>query len=412
MNEKSILVIFPGPIFPIKMASQVRVYYMIRKLSQDHIVDVAGFIKTDDELEESKKNLTNICRHFYPIFKLNSGNNFLKKVILRLKFIFLSSFFHLPMELFYNTQKIYLNQLMNIIRKNDYDIVQVEYWFMGKLFRLLDDHVFKVIDTHDILHEKREQEFKQGRTSKKLKNLYKKITVYKNLELSNLKIADALIAISKYEYNKLKNLAECKNTILIPTGQHIEYFKNYPVFPENNTILFYGSMSSASNISAFFRFWNNIYPKIKNTNKNVRVLVVGANPPKSIIKLANNDAIIVTGYVKDVRRYLAKASILILPLDVAAGFRSRVVEAMAIGIPVIGTPKALDSIEMISGIHGYISDSNEEIANIAIKILNNSELRDNMSKECKKFVAEKYSIEATYGKLSKFYSGLILNKNI
>ena len=66
----------------------------------------------------------------------------------------------------------------------------------------------------------------------------------------------------------------------------------------------------------------------------------------------------------------------------------------------------LDYTEMTNGIHGFITDSDKEMAKCAIDLLNNHNLRNKMSEECIKFVSEEYTIEATYGKLSKFYSEL------
>ena len=76
------------------------------------------------------------------------------------------------------------------------------------------------------------------------------------------------------------------------------------------------------------------------------------------------------------------------------------------GVPVIGTHNALDSIEMTSGVHGYVTDSDHEMAERAVQLLNDSGLKRYMSEKCRKFVAEKYSIEATYGKLSRYYFDL------
>ena len=172
--------------------------------------------------------------------------------------------------------------------------------------------------------------------------------------------------------------------------------------------MFYGNFNSKQNTKAFFRLYNNIYPLVKNKIPEVQLLVLGANPPKDIIKLNNNNNIKVTGFVSDIREFISSANIFILPLELGAGFRTRVIEVMAMGIPVIGTHNAIDSIELVYGIHGFITENDVEIANYAIELLTDSELRNKISEECIKFVKKKYTIGATYKKLSIYYSDLIL----
>lgn len=403
MRKKKILVINSISLFPKVMASQDRVFNMIKRLSQDHLVDVVTRVRDNIELEESRKNLEGVCNKFHPIQAVNPTNSILKRKYYGLKYLLYYQLFKYPLNYFHYNHKYYLSKFHEIISDNNYDIVQVEYWYLGKIFESLKDVKLKVIDSHDILFEKRNQEFRnrygENISASKMKSLMK----YKELETTNLKLADLIIYISKADQASMAKLLINNRNIIIPTGQDIDYFKNYQANLDEKLILFYGSMDAKPNIDAFFSFYNKILPFIKRRIPGAKVMVVGANPPGSIKKLHNGKDLVVTGFVHDVRPYLAKANFLILPLDVAAGFRSRIVDVMAMGIPVIGTHKALDSIEMTDKIHGFVTDSNEEMANCAVKLLSDLKLRNQMVDKCKKFAAEKYSIDATYGRLSEYY---------
>ena len=181
---------------------------------------------------------------------------------------------------------------------------------------------------------------------------------------------------------------------------------DFTASPEDNTILFYGGMGSPQNIKAFFRFFQNILPKVKTIIPEIKCIIVGSDPHKSITKLHNGKNVVVTGYVDDVREHISKSAVMILPLSLGAGFRSRMVEVMAMGVPVVGTHNALDNIEMTHKKQGFISDSDDEMANYLVTVLSDTSLREKMSNECKKFVLEKYSIESTYGRLSDYYQNL------
>ena len=83
---------------------------------------------------------------------------------------------------------------------------------------------------------------------------------------------------------------------------------------------------------------------------------------------------------------------------------------MAMGVPIIGTHNALDCIGMTNEIHGFITDSDKDMTEYTVKLLNDLGLRNKMGEECKKYVTDVYSIEATYKKLSNYLYKL--NENL
>ena len=97
---------------------------------------------------------------------------------------------------------------------------------------------------------------------------------------------------------------------------------------------------------------------------------------------------------------------MVLPMDIGVGFRGRVIEVMATGVPVIGNHNALDCIGMENGINGYVTDDYQELADYAVEILNNKDLRRTLSKNSVKFVDQNYSFNATFDKLSEYLENL------
>jgi len=165
-------------------------------------------------------------------------------------------------------------------------------------------------------------------------------------------------------------------------------------------------MGGQGNINAFFRLWRGIFPGIKRIVPDARLLVVGANSPDSIQRLHDGRDVVVTGFVDDVRGHLGQAKVAIIPLEVAGGFRGRAGEMMAMEIPVVGTHRALDSVELTPGVHGFITDSDAEMASHAARLLTDDRLRMRMGGECRALTVARYSIDATIGTLSDYYSGL------
>ena len=393
--RKNILIVYPGPIFPIDMGSKVRVYNMIKGLSQDHNVDVIAKVNKEHLSFSNINHIKNICNNYYPILSPNKKNLFLKvfyKITYRLSC--------LPSSLFYSAISSYIKDVSRIANKKIYDIIICEYWYSCTFYRKLDYRPFFVLDTHDINFEKFEKNVSKNNKS------CTKVKKYKNLELKYTSFNDLIISISQYDHDFFSSYFPLKKHIKICIGQDLSIFLNndYKNFKKDNIILFYGNMRGKQNIDAFYRLYNQILPKILSKIPEVKLIVLGADPPEDIKKKHNGGNIIITGYVDSLQEWIARSTIMILPLDLGGGFRTRVVEVMAMGVPVIGTNNALNSIEMVSGEHGYITDNDEEIANYAVSLMKNNKLRKEMSVSCQNFVKERYTIEATYGKLSEYLS--------
>lgn len=405
MTKKSILIVYSASIFPVVMGSQDRVYNIIKRLAKDHVVDFAFIDRGNDDLKHTLNGLNGHCRKIIPIPALNPYCKKSKRIFLGLKVRALNIITGLPFAYLYQSQKKYTDSLRKIIIENNYDIVQIEFCYMSSVLRTIEKRIYKVIDTHGIAYKDEDLKNKITSCGQFLLRQNRNIKKIKKLESRLLRRADLNIAIATIDLGDLVNLSPDVNHIVIPMGQDLERFNTYLLNKESNTILFYGSMGGIQNIIAFKRFWNNIYPIINQKIKDLVVYVVGANPPPEIQKLHNGKNVIVTGFVEDVRPYLSRASVMILPLEIGVGFRGRTIEVLSMGIPVIGTHNAFDNLGLQNGKQGYITDNDNEMAEYLFSILTDQTLRQKMTLECKIFV-KRFDFEETYGKLSKYYLDL------
>lgn len=401
--KKRILIINPGPLFPITMASQDRVVEMIKRLSNDHEIFLATLVRTETESIQTKNYFNEIGVIFYPIRTIN--DTFLKRLISKLLYKIQYPFFSLSRRYFYWGNFYIVNQLRKIILSNNFDIIQIEHWYQYKIFRKTPSSIIKVLSSHDILFEKKMLEFR-NRYQDKVPWLKKReLKKYEKNELNSYLISDLVITISNSDSNKLNEILPQVNQLVIPIGKDILYTIN-TYNPNGKTILFYGSMGGLQNIIAFDRFYEKIYHRVLSSISDVKLLVVGANPPKHILDLHNGESVIVTGYMADPIPRVSQATVMILPLSTAGGFRGRVTDTLSVGIPVVGTHNALDCVDYPESLQCLISDDDEVLSNILIRVLTDSSYSLELSRESLTFVRKEYSVESTYGKLSKHYSNL------
>jgi len=196
---------------------------------------------------------------------------------------------------------------------------------------------------------------------------------------------------------------------ILSNGVDQDYFKPNPgISKDSETLVFSGKMSYHANISMVKYLVKEIMPLVWRHRSNVRLLIVGKDPTSEIKKMAENPLITVTGTVKDIRPFLWKSTIAVAPLVYGAGVQNKILEAMAVGLPVVTTSKALQSLMVISGKHLLAIDTAEEFSAGVLNLLENEELRHRIGEAGHSYVQENHNWRRISEQLIQIYSGLLL----
>ena len=139
---------------------------------------------------------------------------------------------------------------------------------------------------------------------------------------------------------------------VIPNGVDLEYFE--PARPSGrgyvpNRIVFTGNMSYRPNVDAVRHLVTAVLPRIRRDIPDVQLCIVGMDPTSAVRRLADKDRVVVTGRVDDVRPYFDSAAVAVAPLRVARGLQNKVLEAMAMRVPVVASPAAFEGISAVAG---------------------------------------------------------------
>lgn len=174
------------------------------------------------------------------------------------------------------------------------------------------------------------------------------------LEQYERKIASLFAAsffVSPQEADHFKTIApECASRIgFYQNGVDSDYFSPDRTYPNpyssgEEAIVFTGAMDYWPNVEAVTWFSRKIFPLVRKEQSAARFHIVGSNPAPEVRRLSVLENVIVTGRVEDVRPYLAHARLAVAPLKIARGVQNKVLEAMAMAIPVVATPQALEGI--------------------------------------------------------------------
>lgn len=193
---------------------------------------------------------------------------------------------------------------------------------------------------------------------------------------------------------------------VIPNGVDLHHL-NYawqPAPPE--TVLFLGRMDYPPNVDAALFFAREVFPRIRNRKPSARFSIVGANPHPKVRALAREKGIEVTGFVPDIRPHLARAAVFVAPLRWASGMQNKVLEAMAVGVPVVTTSKVLAGFEgMESGKHLIVADTPEELAEAVLSLFNDPQGALRLSREARALVESYYNWDRIGVQLAKELRG-------
>jgi sugar transferase (PEP-CTERM/EpsH1 system associated) len=171
--------------------------------------------------------------------------------------------------------------------------------------------------------------------------------------------------------------------------------------PGGAKIIFVGTMNYQPNADAVQYFARQIFPLIRRKFPQAVFEIVGRYPTRTVQSLAKLKGIRVVGEVPDVRAGLLRADVSVAPMRVARGVQNKVLEAMAMGVPVVATTTAIQGIEVSDGHEVLIGNNPEDFARQVIRVLSDADLRKSITKKARTKMKQLYNWELTGAKLEK-----------
>jgi glycosyltransferase involved in cell wall biosynthesis len=194
---------------------------------------------------------------------------------------------------------------------------------------------------------------------------------------------------------------------VIPNGVDQDYFYWDDRERDENSLVFVGQMNYYVNVDSVLHFYKFTFNKIQDQNPKIHLSIVGADPKKSITTLAKNPAVEVTGYVPDIRPYLAKAAVFVCPMISGSGIQNKLLHAMAMGTPVVTTSLAIQALQVKDGEHLLVADDSQQFAAAVTSLLKNKNLQKQLSVNARNYVHEHHNWNAIGQKLEAVYTRMV-----
>ncbi len=298
--------------------------------------------------------------------------------------------------------------LDDLVRREQFDIIHCVTQFFG-YFRF-PESIPVTSDSHEVTYDL------FHRMSRQTRNLYQKGINYlkyrlgKPEEIRVCNSFDALITTTERDYSVFKRVLPAQPLYVINNGVDRSFLEPQTVTPDPRTVVFTGKMDFYPNRHGIAVFLDEILPLILQKAPDTRVYVVGAYPQRDLLRRAS-DNVIVTGFVDDVRPYMAKGEVYIIPLWIGGGIRGKALEAMAMRKPIVTTTIGCESIRLTHEESALFADGPAEFAASVLRLFSDEKLRTRIGQRARDNVLQYYDWSVQGKALEHAFESCIAARN-
>jgi sugar transferase (PEP-CTERM/EpsH1 system associated) len=191
------------------------------------------------------------------------------------------------------------------------------------------------------------------------------------------------------------------SSMVLRNGVDLEAFSPVPELAEPDHLVFTGVMNYYPNVDGCLWFVREVLPRIRARFPEVRFTIVGSHPTPEIQALEKVEGVTVTGFVDSVTDWVHRAAIGVAPLRIARGIQNKVLEAMACGLPVVGTTSATQGVGGTPGDDYLVADDATAFSEHVCALLGAPERARGLGITARSFVEANYNWEATLAPLDE-----------
>lgn len=375
--------------FPPQRGGKIRPFNVIKHLSQTHQVTVASVARTDAEAKAGQ-GLAEYCHRY--LCEVVSPAKAFHQMVMRLPT-------HIPFSMGYFFSASLYERIQQELEQNSFDMIFVHCSSVAQYVSHVTT-VPKILDFGDMDSQK-------WLIYSRFRRFPLNMVYF--MEGTRLEREEAVLAgkfdcctcTTSKEMETLQGYGIQTPVDWFPNGVDAEYFSpsEQPYVPD--TLCFIGRMDYYPNQEGMMDFCARILPRIRESRPGVKLSIVGADPPRSIRALDKIPGVTVTGTVEDVRPYIRNCAVNIAPLNIARGTQNKILESMAMGVPVVTTTRAAGGLDAIPGDHFLAASHPEEFAQAVIRLLSDDKERQRLSKAGRARVLSYHSWSGSMKKLDQ-----------
>lgn len=239
----------------------------------------------------------------------------------------------------------------------------------------------------------------------KMQVMKSEISLLKKYEVKIGKCCDKTVFVAEKEVREFNKELNQEKAFAVPIGVDTDYFAYRETGNKVNIIGFLGALSVAHNENAVANFVENILPLIVKKVPDAQFLVIGGGASEELQKL-ESEHVHFSGRVEDVRVFLQQCKVFVCPMTFGSGIKTKNLEAMSMGLPVVTTSIGAENINAINRVDWYIEDDPMLFAEKVVEILKDESLRIKCSNNARKFVLDNFTWEIAEVKFKELFDSI------
>lgn len=335
--------------------------------------------------DEEIKALTDIGIKVYPVALNPISSGLVTALRLPLEY---------PLEISFYLTKEFRNVVEKLCAENDFDLGIA--FFMRTAEYLKNKKFPKILVAEDcrVLYQSRSY----NRSSNLMQKLVRiwEVMKLKKYEPKITSMYDFVTLVTQEDIKEMQKSNPDLKYRLVTNGVDIDRYAPIDLFNQRaKNIIFTGKLSVWANTMMAIKIAREILPKIKERVPDVRLLIVGSNPPKSVRELAC-DYIEIHADVPDLAEFYAKSRVFLHPHDGASGIQNKLLEAMSSGCAVVTTSTGNQGIYARHGIDAMIAKNDNDLIELSVKLLLDEKLASEMSANARKWIIETHTWDVVF----------------
>ncbi len=265
--------------------------------------------------------------------------------------------------------------------------------FVTAPYALNIKNTLRVIDVDNVLTKMLYEEFQKTKGLKAKLRKWLAWWKFKRYERWLFEQFDVCLVVSERDKNLLASFSQIppEQICIVSNGVDTEHNQPSIATPTPNSLIFNGSLTYYANFDAMDYFLKEIFPFIKKDVPDVQLSITGKKPVTRLPQRFYNGNINLTGYLDDIRPTVASHWACVVPLQIGAGTRLKILEAMALGTPVVTTSKGAEGLDVMPENEVLVANTPIEFAEAVVRILRQPDLRENLAYNARHLVEKSYS---------------------
>ena len=299
--------------------------------------------------------------------------------------------------------------IRDLTRAEDFDIVQIEFSYMAHYRQAVSptSHAKTVLSMHNVESIRFARELQFAPWGKRRVGLLWDHYLFRLWEQKAIRSFDGILATSNMERDWIQAQAPEAAVSLMPNGVNVSHFQNMPASAKTRSIVFTGLMNYPPNVDAVMWFCHDVWPTLRQHIPDLQFNIVGRSPQPKVVALGRQPGVHVTGEVPDTRPYVTEALALVVPLRSGGGTRLKILEAMAMGCPVISTRLGAEGLDVVNGESILLADRPDELVQQVQLLLQDATLACRIGQAGQRLVAKQYDWQVCLRGVEQLYDTLI-----